>query len=203
MMTSPFLMDFSQEPDLRHRVRRMRTFEDLFARNLDQMNTLRGTAMTCDGTKLRAAFLTWLDNFGQTRPFAALNRRDFVFYSAGRMFAELIRHQVVTADEGHRQSLDPALIWPEGYVYANFCMGIALNVLAQDGEDAEQEFAILRDQRAWQSFRENARDNPDIAVAFFDLMLAQIPNWRIPQLVEHRHGMQRRRRRLSVMSATA
>lgn len=194
-------MDFSQEPDLRHRVRRMRTFEDLFARNLDQINILRGTSMTCNGTKLRAAFLTWLDNFGQTRPFAAVNRRDFVFYSAGRMFAELIRHQVIAADDGNRQAIDPALIWPEGYVYANFCLGIALNVLAQDGEVSEKEFSILRDQRAWQSFRENALDNPDIAVAFFDLMLAQIPNWRIPQLVEHRVGMRRRTRRPQINSA--
>lgn len=191
-MPSSSSTDFSQEPDLSHRVRRMRTFEDLFERNLDQLNTTLGAGMTADRSRLRAAFLTWLDNFGQTRPFANVNRLDFVRYSAGRMFAELIRHQVVAAGDGDRDAFDPARIWPEGYIYASFCLNIALNVLAQEGQAETNTVEILRDQRLWQSFRENALDNPDIAVAFFDLMLGIVPNWKMPQLVERRMGMRKR-----------
>jgi hypothetical protein len=196
-MPSPFLMDFAKEPDLSHRVRRMRTFEDLFERTLEQINAVMATEMTSDRARLRAAFLTWLDNFGQTRPFANVNRRDFVNYSAGRMFAELIRHHVVSAEPGDRNSFEPADIWPEGYAYANFCLSIALNVLAQDGHDSDAPIGLLRDQRVWQSFRENALDNPDIAVAFFDLILGNIPNWSMPQLVERRPAMRRPRRHVS------
>ena len=196
-MPSPFLMDFAKEPDLSHRVRRMRTFEELFERNLEQINAVIGAEMTSDRARLRAAFLTWLDNFGQTRPFANVNRRDFVNYSAGRMFAELIRHHVVSAKPGDRMSQEPAEIWPEGYAYANFCLSIALNVLAQDGQNSQPPIGVLRDQRIWQSFRENALDNPDIAVAFFDLILGIIPNWKVPQLVERRPAMRRARRHLS------
>ena len=194
-MPTPFSTDLSQEPDLSHRVRRMRTFEDLFERNLDQINQNLSGTMTSDRTRLRAAFLTWLDNFGQTRPFASVNRIDFIRYSAGRMFAELVRHQVVAAGDGDREALDPARIWPEGYVYASFCLNIALNVLMQEGQSESDRIEVLRDQRIWQSFRENARDNPDIAVAFFDLMLGVIPNWKMPQLVERRPAMRRRRLR--------
>lgn len=188
-------MNFSQEPDLSHRVRRMRSFEDLFERNLDQLNETLNATMTSDRMRLRAAFLTWLDNFGQTRPFASVNRIDFIRYSAGRMFAELVRHQVVAAGDGDRDALDPAHIWPEGYVYASFCLNIALNVLVQEGKAETEAAEVLRDQRAWQSFRENARDNPDIAVAFFDLMLGIVPNWKMPQLVERRAAMRRQRLR--------
>lgn len=170
----------------------MRTFEDLFERNLEQLNTTLGAMMTADRSRLRAAFLTWLDNFGQTRPFANVNRLDFVRYSAGRMFAELIRHQVVAAGDGDRDAYDPARIWPEGYIYASFCLNIALNVLAQEGQAETNTVEILRDQRLWQSFRENALDNPDIAVAFFDLMLGIAPNWKMPQLVERRAAMRTR-----------
>ena len=184
--------DFAQEPDLSHRVRRMRTFEDLFERNLEQLNAHHGVTMTSDRARLRAAFLTWLDNFGQTRPFASVDRSDFVRYSAGRMFAELIRHHVVAAGDGDRDAFDPARIWPEGYVYAHFCLSIALNVLAQDGQAETAPVEMVRDQRLWQSFRENALDNPDLAVAFFDLMLGLVPNWKIPQLVERRSAMRRR-----------
>lgn len=192
-MAAPFLMDFSQEPDLRHRVRRMRSFEDLFERNLDMINASQhGVPMTSNRARLRAAFLTWLDNFGQTRPFANVNRLDFIRYSAGRMFAELIRHQVIEADDGARDAYDPARIWPEGYAYANFCLGIALNVLAQEDKASGEPPEIMRDQRLWQSFRENAIDNPDIAIAFFDLMLGGVPNWRVPQQVERRAGMRKR-----------
>lgn len=187
--------DFSQEPDLRHRVRRMRTFEDLFERNLTQLNAALGAGVTADRSRLRAAFLTWLDNFGQTRPFANINRNDFVRYSAGRMFAELIRHQVVAAGDGDRDAFDPARIWPEGYIYASFCLNIALNILAQEGQAETNTVELLRDQRIWQSFRENAFDNPDIAVAFFDLMLGIVPNWKMPQLVERRPAMQRHKLR--------
>jgi hypothetical protein len=191
-MPSSSSSDFVQEPDLSHRVRRMRTFEDLFERNLEQLATTLGTVSTVDRSKLRAAFLTWLDNFGQTRPFANVNRIDFVRYSAGRMFAELIRHQVVAAGDGDRNAFDPARIWPEGYIYASFCLNIALNVLAQEGQAETNTVEILHDQRLWQSFRENALDNPDIAVAFFDLMLGIVPNWKMPQLVERRTAMRKR-----------
>lgn len=184
-------MDFSHEPDLRHRVRRMRAFEDLFEKNLIQLNDTEHLNMSMDRARLRAAFLTWLDNFGQTRPFAVVNRRDFTCYSAGRMFAELIRHHVIDADDGDRYAREPVRIWPEGYAYANFCLAITLNVLAQDGNDRDADIGILRDQRMWQSFRENAIENPDIAVAFFDLVLGRIPNWKMPQLVERRPAMQK------------
>ncbi|MBP9173765.1 MAG: hypothetical protein KBF54_04400, partial [Rhizobiales bacterium] len=49
--------------------------------------------------------------------------------------------------------------------------------------DAEPVLAEKTDDpRFWDSFRENALESPTMAVAFFDLVCGQDPNWEAPDV---------------------
>ena len=63
----------------------------------------------------------------------------------------------------------------------------------------EQEFHLTaeipesaNDPRIWQSFKENVRENPDLAIPFLDMLLGQSPNWNEPAIAEKRPAVEQK-----------
>jgi hypothetical protein len=54
-------------------------------------------------------------------------------------------------------------------------------ILEQDFQSHSEPPPELTDLRVWESFRENFRDDPGLALAFFDLFMGITPNWNFPE----------------------
>jgi hypothetical protein len=188
------LSEFNVERDLKHRIRDIRFFETTFRRNAHLMLRDKGKRPTIDQPLLRSTFLAWLENFQAKRHFAEIDRRDFICFSAGQMLAELLRHgpiAVIGADVADDESSHH---WPVGSTYVSYCLGVALSVLEQEFKMPPVVSHFGNDMRLWQSFRENAVDNPDFAIPFLDLLFGQKPNWKEPTLGERRAAILARTR---------
>jgi hypothetical protein len=72
--------------------------------------------------------------------------------------------------------------WPEGYAYTSFCLSVAAAVLGEMGDAEPSESGVADDPRFWDSFRENAAENPANAIAFFDMVVGIPPNWDAPDV---------------------
>ena len=78
--------------------------------------------------------------------------------------------------------------WPEGYLYASYCMRLVRAILVQDFDEHLPENPLLADVRVWESFKENFRENPSSAIGFFDLFMGVEPNWSFPENFASRPG---------------
>ncbi len=81
--------------------------------------------------------------------------------------------------------------WPEGYLYATYCLTLARAILVQEFGAETPDIPQLRELRVWESFRENLKDDPAMASAFFDLFMGVEPNWNFPEFFSSRPGAQR------------
>lgn len=177
--------------------RRFRTVLRTFEHNLDLL--LKGTGLqgTIDHPALAQAFANWRQVFDEWKYLADINRNDFIIYAAGLMLRELFDAKPLTVSrvgEGERgqpgQEIDQRMLrWPEGYVYTSFCLAFAATIVGQYGCElpaAAEETGLAR---FWDTFRENTRENPSTAVAFFDFICGQQPNWDAPDVPYLRPGL--------------
>lgn len=189
-MLTPLKSEVLKVDDLSHEARRFRTILWSFEKNLELLFKDTGLAAEVDHEKLAEAFSRWRQAFDQTKHLADINRQDFVVYAAGMMLKELLAARPITAimpaDVGLSQVapvIDHRLLrWPEGYAYTSFCLSVAAAVLAEMGSPEPQESGIAEDPRFWDSFRENAAQDPATAIAFFDMVCGQPPNWEAPDV---------------------
>jgi hypothetical protein len=72
--------------------------------------------------------------------------------------------------------------WPEGYAYTSFCLSVAAAILNDMGENEPAAEGMAEDPAFWDSFKENASESSSTAVAFFDLVCGQDPNWDAPDV---------------------
>ena len=86
--------------------------------------------------------------------------------------------------------------WPEGYAYTSFCLSVAAAVLGEMGSEEPRESGVADDPRFWDSFRENAAENPANAIAFFDMVVGLSPNWEAPDVPWMRRTFLDRKRSL-------
>lgn len=186
-------------PDLRHRVRQLRWFKTSFRHDASLISDRYGFDFAIDDGRLTEAFLNWAEAFSATKDFARLDRRDFVTFAAGLLLRELIRTRPVTvtvrANAPGTTALAPdnwriAQAWPDGFLYTNYCLCILAAVLEQEGAPLTLP-ALVDDLRTWMSYRENAGEDPSLAVAFLDLFTGGEPNWYVPDAVLSRTAMQR------------
>jgi hypothetical protein len=189
-MLTPLKSEVSKVGDLSHEARRFRTILWSFEKNIDLLFRGTGLAAEVDHAALAEAFSRWRQNFDQTKHLADINRQDFTIYAAGMMLKELLAARPITAIVPTELGL-PALPeaidhrlkrWPEGYAYTSFCLSVAAAVLAELGEEEPREARVADDPRFWDSFRENAAENPANAIAFFDMVVGLQPNWAAPDV---------------------
>lgn len=198
-MLTPLKPEILEIDDLAHEARRFRTVLWSFERNLELLFKGTGLAAQVDHAALATAFSKWRQAFDQSKHFAGANRADFVIYAAGLMLKELVAAAPITAMLGVEQPATPVSIkrWPEGYAYTSFCLSVAAAVLREMGDEEPIAAQSTDDPRFWDSFRENALESPAAAIAFFDLVCGQEPNWNAPDVPWMRRAFMERMDKLA------
>jgi hypothetical protein len=190
-------------PDLRHQVRHLRWFKSSFRRDAELVARHHGVALKIDDRRLTEAFLNWIEAFNRQKSYAALDRRDFTLFAAGLLLREFLRCRPVTAGEtqpaGTATSAESGSImrfWPEGFLYTNYCLSVLSAVVQQEFGERLSLAKCAGDLRLWWSYRENVREDPSMAIAFFDKFVGEEPNWRVPDSAESRAAMRRATKKL-------
>jgi len=178
-----------QIPDLGPPVWRLHWFRDAFRGEAKAVGARHGVAYSIDERALVEAFFEWASAFERERSGSNRDRRDFAIFSGGLMLRELLRAApakgVLAGKVG--ESVPPDAMaricefWPEGFLYAQYCLTLVRGILEQDFDLHPAGGAAVEDLRLWQSFRENFAENPSTAVAFFDVFMGQEPNWDAPE----------------------
>ncbi|MFL5260487.1 MAG: hypothetical protein ACJ8AS_12100 [Hyphomicrobiales bacterium] len=196
-MLTPLKPEVLKVDDLSHEARRFRTIMWSFQKNLELLFQSSGLTPHVDHAALAQAFSRWREAFDRNKHLAHVNRRDFVIFAAGLMLKELITAAPLQA-VGEQASGLPALPgsidhrlarWPEGYAYTSFCLSVAAAVLKELGDSEPEAAPTTEDPSFWDSFRENAAHDPATAIAFFDLVCGEEPNWNAPDVPWLRHAL--------------
>jgi hypothetical protein len=157
-----------------------------FQRNLDLLFKDTGVSAHVDPTALAGAFSNWRQAFDKSKYLADVDRRDFVIFAAGLMLRELIAAAPLKAEAAADLPALPGNVdhrlarWPEGYAYTSFCLSVAAAILKELGDEEPEASRIADDPKFWDTFRENALEDPNTAIGFFDLVCGQEPNWMAP-----------------------
>jgi hypothetical protein len=197
-MLTPLKPEILKVDDLSHEVRRFRTVLWSFERNMDLLFKNSGLVAVVNHEALADAFSRWRKAFDNSKHMANVDRRDFVIYAAGLMLKELIVAAPLSAREDHANAaayLDQRLRrWPEGYAYTSFCLSVAAAVLKEMGDTEPVSSQKTDDPSFWDSFKENTLQTPPIAIAFFDLVCGQEPNWDAPDVPWLRRVVERQKK---------
>jgi hypothetical protein len=189
-MLTPLKTEVLKVDDLSHEARKFRTILWSFERNLELLFKDTGLSAKVDHAALAQAFSNWRQTFDKVKHLADVNRHDFVIFAAGLMLKELIVASPLkaVASEGGGLPVLPGTAdhrlkrWPEGYAYTSFCLSVAAAILKEMGEEEPKTARSAEDPQFWDSFRENAHESPATAIAFFDLVCGQEPNWDAPDV---------------------
>jgi hypothetical protein len=189
-MLTPLKTEILNVDDLAHEARRFRTILWSFERNMELLFKGTGLTVEVDHAALAEAFSRWRMAFDNSKYLASADRRDFVIYAAGLMLKELIAAGPLKSLAGLQRELAalPGEIdhrlkrWPEGYAYTSFCLSVAAAILKEMGDEEPVSGPKADDPKFWDSFRENTLESPAMAVAFFDLVCGQEPNWEAPDV---------------------
>ena len=198
-MLTPLKSEILGVDDLYHEARRFRTILWSFERNMDLLFKDTGLVTIVNHEALAEAFSRWRKAFDDSKHLADTDRRDFVIYAAGLMLKELIAAAPLKTSEGKPQVLSDLPLeidhrlksWPEGYAYTSFCLSVAAAILKEMGDAEPVSAPKTEDPRFWDSFRENTLESPSMAVAFFDVVCGQEPNWNAPDVPWLRHVVER------------
>ena len=181
------LASFPDVSDLRHRVRRLTWFQGSFGREAAVLGERHGLRFSIDERALAAAFFGWVRAFDRERASSERNRRDFAVYAGGLMLQQLLSAGPVRAQAPQTTPVsippDPSAticaFWPEGYLYTSYCLTLVRAVHEQDFGGMDPPGASELDMRVWESFRENFKEQPYLAVPFFDVFMGVEPNWQV------------------------
>lgn len=185
-------------PDLRHRLRQMRWFRATFRKHASLLQEIYGVEFNIDEGRLTSAFLNWVEIVNQNKHFAAVDRNDFIIFSAGLVLRELILEAPATAvkrpfeAKGDAGRLNEIIdFWPEGFLYTNYCICAVAAIQEQEFGTSPDIAKCADDLRTWWSYKENTQEMPGYAIAFLDKFLGQEPNWVMPDLASARAAVQR------------
>jgi hypothetical protein len=200
-MKTPLTTDVSKIGDLAHAARRFRTVLQMFETNLDLLFKNSSLSTVVDHAALATAFSNWRQRFDQTKYLADTNRHDFVIFAAGLMLKELVAASPLKTQP--RQPTEGAFTisptdqlltrWPEGYAYTSFCLSVAGAILREMGETEPETGGPSDDPAFWDTFKENTLESPATAIAFFDLVCGQEPNWDAPDVPWMRKALKQKR----------
>ncbi|QPC85959.1 hypothetical protein GA830_03830 [Mesorhizobium sp. NBSH29] len=194
-----FKDELASMPDLGHRLRRLRWFNVTFRANAKAVAAAYGLRFDIDAARLTRAFLDWVEIMESEKRFAAVNRADFIVFTAGLVLRELIRQEparatVVPLRAGvalpSEKAMEIVRFWPEGFLYTNYCVSVVSAIYEQEFGQAPAIDQCADDLRTWWSYRDNVAEMPSYAVAFLDRFLGAEPNWVAPGSAAARYAMQ-------------
>ena len=199
-MKTPLTTDAMKIDDLAHAARRFRTVLQMFETNLELLFKNSSLSTVVDHAALATAFSNWRQRFDATKYLADTNRHDFVIFAAGLMLKELVAAAPLktqpraTSDLAVTIATDQILTrWPEGYAYTSFCLSVAGAILREMGETEPETGGPSDDPAFWDSFKENTLESPASAIAFFDMVCGQEPNWEAPDVPWMRKALKSKR----------
>jgi hypothetical protein len=200
-MLTPLKDEVADLGDLSHEARRFRTIMWTFERNLKLLFDGTSLKPLVDAEALAEAFSKWRQAFDKTKHLAGVNRHDFVIYAAGMMLKELVASSPLSTGQNTasaaKQLSRPMERWPEGYAYTSFCLSVASAILKEMGEEEPRATGLSDDPAFWDSFRENSLESPATAVAFFDLVCGNAPNWDAPDVPWLRRSFRNAQKKLT------
>jgi hypothetical protein len=143
-----------------------------------------GVVFTIDQALLAEVFAEWLTSFNAQKPQASEGNLAYVGFAAGLMLRTLIVKKPlrVVSKPNCADAALPVHFWPEGYLYVTYCLKVRGMVIERDFDGHQHANAMLGDIRTWWSFKENAAEDPSLALAFLDLFASEEPDWDMPGL---------------------
>jgi hypothetical protein len=189
--------EFAGEPDLRHQVRRLRWFKKSFRRDAWLIAQHHAVELAIEDRRLTEVFVNWIEAFNRQKIHALLDRRDFTLFAAGLLLREFIKTNPVSARSRQATQAEASIsgFWPEGFLYTNYCLNVLSAVVRQEFGESLSLSEGADDLRLWWSYRENAEEDPSMAIAFLDKFLGEEPNWRVPEC-QSRAAMRRATQKL-------
>ncbi len=204
----------TQTPDLSRRLRRLSFFDDQFRRQVTALADQGGLVATIDPVRLTRAFLAWGGDFTHQRSAAAIDRRDYIVFTAGMLLVRLLEMEPVAVARRPAGRARPAAtattsgtmggtmsdtvsgaaggiidFWPEGFLCTHYCITVLRAVLRQEFDETLVVAGPADDIRIWWSFRENVREDRTSAIGFLDLFVGGEPNWAFPAVAAQRPAM--------------
>lgn len=199
-MKTPLTTDAMKIDDLAHAARRFRTVLQMFETNLELLFKNSSLSTVVDHAALATAFSNWRQRFDATKYLADTNRHDFVIFAAGLMLKELVAAAPLKTQPREASDLAVTIAtdqiltrWPEGYAYTSFCLSVAGAILREMGETEPETGGPSDDPAFWDSFKENTLESPASAIAFFDMVCGQEPNWEAPDVPWMRKALKSKR----------
>jgi hypothetical protein len=183
-MLTPLKPEMLSQAGLAERAKRFRTVASSFHRNAELLLTGSAFSFEIDDEALARAFSEWRRSFDELRDQVETDRRDLLIFAGGLMLKELFQHQPIEIK--HRgvevlKSFPEAMTaWPEGYLYASYCLSVVAAVIEQEGHAALHPATMADERQFWSSFRENVQEDARTAIGFFDLLCGLTPNWELP-----------------------
>lgn len=185
-------------PNLSHTIRRLDAFHRHFQDGVQLIAAEHGLSVRIDDARLTRTFLKWGHAFSSQLDASSRDKRDYLIFTAGLLLRHVIVEQPMTAKPVMPVLEDAAdsekriiAFWPEGFLAFAYCFNV-LNIVTQEKQVAGVSLTPhARDLRSWWSFRENARECPDLAVPFFDLFVGAEPVWGAPASAESRPALAR------------
>ena len=185
-------------PDLRHRLRQLRWFSTAFRDNAATIQAHFGFTFQIDEKRLNTMFFDWLAAVSSQDESARADRADYIVFVAGLALRGFIRSKpaMLVSDNGAEMNADVATVdiirfWPEGFLYTNFCICAVAAVHEQELGTPPDLNKATSDLRTWWSFRENAAEDPNTAIGFFDRFLGANPNWQFPTVARERSAIRK------------
>jgi hypothetical protein len=170
---------------------RLSSFRELLADYCRTASPRAGMPLEIDDRALTTAFFSWTRTLEASERYLQRNAPDSYQFLVGALLAELLRANAVRTIPGvesdARDGESPlAEWWPDGYALTNFCVDLVRRVTAQECGQIVSVSERFVDLRRWQSFRENLRQEPFIAIAYFDDFMGVAANWRNPSAMDER-----------------
>lgn len=188
-LTATKLPDTNDRP-VHRAARRMRWFIDAFSQQVIELSAETGVEYEINSEKLRHVFLSWVKAFEAQKPHESGQKKNYVTFAAGIMLRELIKENPISVvrvpDKANKTN--PAYFWPAGYVYVAFCLNVRSAVIAQDFDFETSVAPSFEKIGIWWSFKENAVDDINTSIGFFELFSGEDPKWNSPQLFSSTHA---------------
>lgn len=192
--------EFAHVPGLWDQVQNVRWFRDSFRHGAEVLARRIDSEAEVDDGRLALAFLIWSEKLSLQSGYSLFDGQAYRTFACGLLLADLIRTAPLrvtrAAHPAERSGLPMEVLavaefWCEGFILTSFCAGLLDAILQQEFQHSLTLAPSSGEMRTWWSFRENAQEEPDRAIGFFDLFLGNEPRWRNLESFPSRIGMGR------------
>ena len=194
-------------PYLHTRLNKLSGFVSSFHEHLARVEQATHVSFDVDEFRLKCVYLDWVDVFEKSADLDDVDIWDYLDYLGGYGLYALLHHTPIQASAQQQENLvtaearPTALVsllgmelpdrsnsltevvrfWPEGFLAVSFCVSAIARVVEREtGRRRTLDKNITDLEGFWWSFRENTTESPISAIAYFDVLLGNEPDWKDP-----------------------